>query len=60
MNVTATSEDTEAIVSGNGEYHLEVGKNTILIRVLSTEGKIRDYQIVVTRAPRMLQVMMLD
>ena len=51
MNVTATSEDTEAIVSGNGEYHLEVGKNTILIRVLSTEGKIRDYQIVVTRAP---------
>jgi hypothetical protein len=51
MNVTATSEDTEAIVSGNGEYHLEVGKNTILIRVLSTEGKIRDYQIVITRAP---------
>lgn len=49
INIDATPEDPDAIVSGKGDYNLSTGKNTILIRVLSTDGKIRDYQVVVTR-----------
>lgn len=49
IQVSATPEDNDAMVSGRGSYSLETGKNTIVVRVESTDGKIRDYQVVVTR-----------
>lgn len=49
MKVTATPEDSLATITGTGTYKLNVGDNLIAIRVKSVDGKIRDYQILVTR-----------
>lgn len=49
MKVTATSEDSLATITGTGTYKLNVGDNLITVRVKSVDGKIRDYQILVTR-----------
>ena len=49
ITLIGTVEDTNAQVIGNGEYNLEKGLNTVVIRVKSQSGIVRDYQIRITR-----------
>lgn len=49
VNVSATLEDTLATLTGTGNYKLNVGSNLIVVKVQGTDGKTRDYQIVVKR-----------
>lgn len=49
ISVLATAEDKNAQVIGAGNYDLEVGENVIVVTVTGQDGKIRDYQVLVTR-----------
>ncbi|MCM1053584.1 MAG: cadherin-like beta sandwich domain-containing protein [Ruminococcus sp.] len=49
ITIDATKEDNAATLTGTGKHNLNVGKNLIVLRVTGTDGKTRDYQIVVTR-----------
>lgn len=49
LTLTATPEDPDATVENPGTITLETGKNNVNIRVISQDGKIRDYQVVITR-----------
>ena len=53
INVAATLTDPRAeIVSGTGDHSLNVGTNTITVRVKSESGAFNDYKIEVTRAQK--------
>lgn len=54
INVSAMVEDTlkATIISGIGSHNLNVGNNTIQIRVQAENGAIKDYTITVTRAKK--------
>jgi len=53
INVDATLTDDRAdITSGLGDHALDVGENTITIRVVSESGAPLDYTIKVIRAPK--------
>lgn len=53
INIQATLTDTRAqIVSGTGDHSLNVGDNTITIRVKSESGDFLDYNIKVVRAQK--------
>ncbi len=54
INVSAVVEDTgkATIVSGTGEHELNVGSNTIQIRVQAENGDTKDYSITVNRAKK--------
>lgn len=49
ITVNAAAEDIMAEVNGTGTYSLDVGKNLVTVNVISVDGKVRDYQIVITR-----------
>ncbi len=53
IDVAATLTDPQAtIVSGTGSHNLNVGSNTITVRVRSESGAILDYTITVIRAQK--------
>ena len=49
ITVDAVALDSSAIVDGLGEYDLDVGLNVISVKVTSTDGIEKTYQIRVTR-----------
>ncbi len=49
ITVTATPEDEHATVTGAETYKLNPGRNLIKVTVTSTDGNIRDYQILVIK-----------
>ncbi|MCM1532961.1 MAG: cadherin-like beta sandwich domain-containing protein, partial [Ruminococcus flavefaciens] len=49
VSVTGTLEDEDATITGLDDYPLAVGDNLIVIEITSLDGKIRNYQIKVTR-----------
>lgn len=50
ITVSADPIDTsDAVVQGTGKYKLQVGRNLIVVKVFSSDEKVRDYQILVTR-----------
>ena len=50
VTVTATAADSKASVSGTGEHSLDVGRNTITVKVTAEDGTTKDYTITVDRA----------
>lgn len=49
ITVNGTKEDNNAIVTGFGTYNLSIGPNIIPVKVMSSDGIERDYQVIVTR-----------
>ena len=49
IEVEAITEDSMATLTGTGTYDLKVGLNVIPVKVISTDGIERTYQIKVTR-----------
>jgi len=49
VTVTATKEDSTAVVTISGNTNLQVGLNKVLISVLAQNGDVRYYRIYVTR-----------
>ena len=49
VNIMGVPEDKKALVEGNGTYYLNVGKNTIQIKVTSEQLEERIYTIVVNK-----------
>lgn len=49
ITITGDSEDNKAVVSGFGEYKLDVGNNTIKLIVKAEDGSEREYIIKVNR-----------
>ena len=49
ITLNGVKEDETATLEGNGTYNLEVGKNLLCVTVTSTDGKVRYYQVLVTR-----------
>lgn len=49
VNIVATSEDKNAIVSGIGVKSLQYGDNMFIITVTSQSSEVREYKLVVTR-----------
>jgi len=49
ITITGDSEDSKAVVSGFGEYKLDVGNNTIKLIVKAEDGSEREYIIKVNR-----------
>jgi len=49
IDVIANIEDDTATVTGNGNYKLNVGLNTIKVNVTAQNGSIKTYEIDVTR-----------
>ena len=49
ITVIGVAEDSKAVVTGNGTYHLDTGNNTISIVVTPEEGEEKTYEIVVNR-----------
>ena len=49
IEVSAITEDSMATLTGTGTYNLQVGLNVIAVKVISTDGIERTYQIKVTR-----------
>ena len=50
INVVAKALDNTAIITGTGEHELNVGLNVITVKVTSTSGDEKVYQIKVNRA----------
>ena len=49
IEVSAITEDSMATLTGTGTYDLKVGLNVIAVKVTSTDGIERTYQIKITR-----------
>ena len=49
ITITATKEDSSAVVTISGNTNLQVGLNKVLISVLAENGDVRYYRIYVTR-----------
>lgn len=49
INVTATTEDNKASLTGDGEHNLNFGENTIKVVVTAEDNSTKEYEIVVTR-----------
>lgn len=49
INVTATTEDNKASLTGDGEHNLSFGENTIKVVVTAEDNSTKEYEIVVTR-----------
>ncbi|MBN1648023.1 MAG: cadherin-like beta sandwich domain-containing protein [Spirochaetales bacterium] len=55
VSVSAEAVDTTAVVSGAGDYTLDVGDNTVTISVVSEDGtNSLDYTITIERRPAVL------
>lgn len=59
VTVNATVEDAgkATIVSGTGEHELEIGNNTIQVRVKAENGSTKDYTITVNRAKKTISAL---
>lgn len=59
VNVSATVEDTgkATIISGTGSHNLNIGNNTIQVRVQAENGAIKDYTITVNRAKKTISTL---
>ena len=51
INISAVAEDANATVSGNGDYNLSVGNNSILVTVTAEDNTFRVYTVNVYREP---------
>lgn len=49
ITVLGTAEDSNATVGGNGTYTIRPGDNRIKLSVVSVDGELRDYNLVVNR-----------
>lgn len=51
INISAVAEDANATVTGNGDYNLSVGNNSVLITVTAEDNTFRVYTLNVYREP---------
>lgn len=51
INVSGVAEDANATVSGNGNYNLSVGNNSVIVMVTAEDNTFRAYTINVYREP---------
>ena len=49
VSVTATAEDSSAIVTVYGNTNLQQGKNKVIISVTAEDGSVRNYRIYITK-----------
>ncbi len=49
INIFALPETERSIVTGDGDYNLEVGRNIIKIKVTSVDGLVNEYNITIYR-----------
>ena len=49
VNVSAQAIDSKAQISGTGTVNLNIGVNTVTVRVTAENGSVRDYRISITR-----------
>ena len=52
LEINAKTEDSKALVVGNGKYIIEVGNNLIKLDVTAENGNIKEYTINVLRKER--------
>lgn len=49
INISATSEDSKAIVTGTGDKALSIGNNEYILKVTAEDGSVKEYKINVKR-----------